>query len=136
VRETESRRGRKKKRTYRKRVALDPPEAVTIAVHALQSFFIELPYFIDSAIADFKAVSVGSPKHAVRHRPAWQYEGDQLLIESQDEEKHIEVELRTETQILSEEQPTIELHPIAQRLIDEQRENLDRVARLMKEEAE
>src|SRR5438094_909063 len=76
VHETESGRGRKKKRMYRRRAPLTHEEAASIAIEVLESFLIEIPCFIDSATEDFKRAALGVPKQTGRHLPAWRYEAD------------------------------------------------------------
>jgi len=134
VHETESGGRRKKKRVYRRRVALTHKEAADVAIKVLQSFFIELPCFIGSTSENFKGAAVGVPPQTGRHLPSWRYDEDQLVAEAEGLDKTLEIELRTETQILGEEQSTLSLKPIPLKLIDEQRTNLKRLAELMNTE--
>jgi len=64
IRQTETPVGRRQRaaRTYRQKVPYSHEEALAVALDVLQSHFIELPMFINSAAADFEKAAAASPR--------------------------------------------------------------------------
>jgi hypothetical protein len=105
IRETEpSPDGRKKPRVYRKTVPFTYEEALQVALDGLQAHFVEQPLFMKSAALNFTRTAIGRTGRRVRpgsERPRLNSakQRETISMEQLDEEKVVEIELQTETQI-------------------------------------
>jgi hypothetical protein len=126
VEETE-RTGRGKQRVYRRTVRFSDEEALKMAIDALQACFVEQPLFVKSAKKDFLLAAIGVPdtRSFVLGR-----ERQRAFLTHEGEEKSVEIELQTETQVLREAQQTFPLDPVAEPLIEQQTENLNELRSL------
>jgi len=132
ISETEiSRDRRQKPHTYRKTVPFTHDEALLVAIQVLEAHFIEVPLFINSAVADFTQSALGIPDQ----KPAIQVVGNdepELVIErAQGEPKDLEVELQPETRLTGEDRIPLSLQPIALARINEEKENLRRLLEMV-----
>src|SRR6266568_7733404 len=120
VAETEPIPGRRKRHVYRRTVPFSSGEALQIALNVLQAYFVEQPLFVDSAANELANAGVG-----VRYqrqdfpRPNIE-ESESVSIQGVGEEKSIEVEIQTETQILRAGEETLRLPRVATPMIEEQ----------------
>ena len=118
----------KKGRRFRKTVRFSDEEALRVAIDALKAYFIEQPSFTNTAIDEFAvaALDVGAN--------IWREPFDQPQVESTGGvpiQKRLEVETRTETQISSTDKQTDRLIPTDKELIDQQKENIERLDELV-----
>lgn len=129
IRQTETPVGRRQRvaRTYRRKVAYSHEEAVAVALDVLQSHFIELPMFMNSAAADFEKAAIGVPVDTRRGQTAIRHEAEALNLKDQGEPKQLQIELQTETQLSNTNEDIFNLEPILEGLIEEERANLDRL---------
>ena len=120
--------GRKKPRFYRKAVRLSDEEALRIATEGLRAHFVEQPLFTTSAVQEFKEAALGDRADSGRHlssdKPALaRFEGVRV-------EKQLEVELQTETQVLTADEPTVRLSSPAEDVLEQQKKNVERMFEL------
>jgi len=120
----------KKPRVYRKTVRFTDEEALQVALGALQAYFVEQPLFVRSASENFKRAAVGPPADEVRslwndkrYAPIDQQKGS-------GNEKVLEVELQTETQISRTDEQTFRLMPVSDELLDQQKAHMSRLSKL------
>jgi len=114
--------GRKRVRRYRKTVPFTHEEALHISLDVLQAYFVDLPVCINSAVDNFKSAAVAVSR---QNRPAWVQEERRLgATEHVGDEKPLEIELQTMTQISRTQQQTLRLKTWEQQLIDQQLNNL------------
>jgi hypothetical protein len=114
--------GRKRVRRYRKTVPFTHEEALHVALDVLQAYFVDLPLCINSAIENFKSAAVAASR---QDRPAWVQEERRLVTtEHVGDEKPMEIELQTVTQISRTQQETLPLKTWERQLIDQQLNNL------------
>jgi hypothetical protein len=115
--------GRKRVRRYRKTVPFTHEEALHISLEVLHAYFVDLPLCINSAVENFKSAAVTVSR---QNRPAsWVQEERRLLAtEHVGDEKPLEIELQTMTQISRTQQQTLPLKTWEQQLIDQQLNNL------------
>lgn len=116
---------RKKARVYRKSVPFSHEEALQVALDALQAYFVEQPMFVTSAADSLAKAANGVPQHDL---PSWAYspaasagEPEPLTLEGTNEEKAVEIEMQTETQLSRTREETIPLKRVPDGLIEEQR---------------
>jgi hypothetical protein len=129
IRQTEPPSGRRQRviRTYRQKVPYSHEEALAVALDVLQSHFIELPMFINSAAADFEEASVGVPADTRRGQISIRHEAEALTLKDQGEPKQLQIELQTETQLSNTNEDIFNLEPSPEGLIEEERANLVRL---------
>ena len=114
---------RKKTHIYRKTVAFTHEEALQVALDALQAYFVEQPLFIDEAAKNFAEAAVGVPSGRFLFQIS--DEGrEPVKIEHMGDEKQIEIELQTETQISRTGDETVSLKRTARSQIEEQQRNI------------
>lgn len=125
---------RKKARVYRKTVPFSHEEALEVALDALQAYFVEQPMFVDSAADSLAKAAIGVPKHNL---PNWAYspsvvaeEPEPLSLEGKDEEKAVEIELQTETQISKTGEETLPLQRKPKDQIEQQRQHIIHLRKL------
>lgn len=126
---------RKKARVYRKTVPFTHGEALQIALDALQAYFVEQPLFVASAADSLAKAAIGVPQHNL---PSWAYspatsgsEPEPLSLEGTNEEKAVEIEMQTETQLSRAGEETIPLRRMAKEQIDAQRQHITNLRKLM-----
>jgi hypothetical protein len=126
---------RKKARVYRKTVPFSHEEALQVALDALQAYFVEQPRFVDSAADSLAKSAIGVPRH---NFPSWPYnssasavEPEPLSIEGKNEEKLIEIEMQTETQILRTGEETIRLKRVPKEEIEAQHQQITALRKLV-----
>ena len=113
---------RKKARAYRRTVPFTHEEALRVALDALQAYFVEQPLFVDSATANLAKAAIGVPQAFSRSVAAG--EREPLSLEGADEEKAVEIEMQTETQLSRTGEETIRLKRASKELIGEQRDHI------------
>jgi hypothetical protein len=121
---------RKKPRVYRKTVPFSHEEALQVALDALRAYFVEQPLFINSVADNLAKAAVGVP---TERRPARQMSAEKpepVSLEQVGEEKRVEIELQTETQISRSGEETMPLKRLAKEQIEVQRENIARLRKL------
>ncbi len=121
---------RQKSRTYRKTVPFTHNEALEVAIQVLRAHFIEIPLFINSAAMNFKQAALGVPEQRGALPLIGSLESELLVTKDEGENKELEVELQTETQISTAARRTFPLEPVAANLIEEEAENLQSLADL------
>jgi hypothetical protein len=114
----------KKPRVYRKTVPYSYAEALQIAVKALEAYFVEQPRFIGSCLDTMAHAELAA--RAGRDRSP--FDGDP---ETRDQEKQVQVELRTETQILESSEDVFTLHRAPVENVREQEANLVQLRKLI-----
>jgi hypothetical protein len=126
---------RKKARVYRKTVPFTHEEALQIALEALQAYFVEQPLFVASAADSLAKASIGVPRHDL---PSWAVspgasssEPEPLSLERMNEEKAVEIEMQTETQLSRTREETIPLKRMSAQRINEQRRHITDLRRLV-----
>ena len=127
--------GKKKIREYRKAVPYTYAEAIIVALTALEAYFIAQPLFRNSCADNFTPAAVGVPRSSARKIDQSQkFAFDPKSVGTN---KAIQIELRTETQLLPQvqaSQVTGELYQfegVSPLTIQEERENLDHLRRLL-----
>lgn len=132
VSETEiSRDRRQKPRTYRKTVPFTHDEALLVAIQVLEAHFIEVPLFINSAVADFTESALGIPEQKQAIQASWQDKPEIVIEQAQGEPKDLDVELQPETRLSGEDRRPLRLQPIALDRINEEKENLRRLLEMV-----
>ena len=126
---------RKKDRVYRKTVPFTHDEALQVALDALQANFVEQPLFVDSAADNLAKAAIGVPK---QNLPEWAFsaatsasEPEPLLLEATGEEKAVEIEMQTETQLSKTEEETIPLKRMSKEQIEDQRLRINDLRKLV-----
>jgi len=114
---------RKKTRAYRKTAPFSYAEAFEAALAALEAYFVDQPYFVDSCLDDLTWAALG--RSGDRYAPHFQPD-----LEDVGREKAVEFERRTETQLTESAQETLRLRRIPVEGIGEQRDNFARLAEL------
>ena len=118
----EQRLGRRKIRKYRKTVPFTHEEALHVSLEVLRAYFVELPLCINSAIDNFKFAGIIPLRQG---RPAWIQEEKSLeAAEHVGDEKPLEIEIQTITQISRTQQQPLTLKKWEAQLIDQQLTNL------------
>ena len=121
---------RRKPRVYRRTVRFSPEEALQVAVDALQAYFVEQPLFIDNASNNFAKAALGRPTHGLNQ---WVPSGDErepVILEQQGNEKYLEIELHTETQVTREGDEVFALKRLPRQSIEEQRQQINHLRAL------
>jgi hypothetical protein len=114
--------GRRRVRRYRKTVPFTHEEALHVSLDVLQAYFVELPLCINSAIGNFKSAGIDASR---QDGPAWILEERKLVTaEHVGEEKPMEIELQTVTQISRTQKDTLPLKTWERQLIDQQVNNI------------
>jgi hypothetical protein len=118
----EQRLGRKRVRRYRKTVPFTHEEALHVALDVLQAYFAELPLCINSATENFRSAAVGA---SWQDRPSlFREEKTRSGAEHVGDEKPLDIELQTVTQISRTQQQTLRLKSWERGLVDQQSNNL------------
>lgn len=133
--EPSRRRGKKKSRLYRKTVPYTDEEALTVALKALEAYFIQHPLFINSLHHNIAKTIIGEPR---RSRYPWE-KGQTFSVKKETEgiekqvvvEIHTETQLRTAIQVVGSTQEMEDLAPVGTKGVDEQRRNLSRLRELV-----
>lgn len=127
---------RKKARVYRKTVPFTHEDALQIALDALQAYFVEQPLFVDSAADSLAKSAIGVPKNDL---PSWAFspavaasEPEPLTLKGTNEEKAVEIEMQTETQLSRTGEETIPLKRMSKEQIGVQRHRIDDLRKLTK----
>ena len=121
---------RKKDRVYRKTVAYSHAEALQVALKALHAYFVEQPLFVDSALQQFAKAAVGVPPPRRILRGGQEKEAEPVFLEHAGEEKNVEIEIQTETQISKTGEPTQSIEKIPLELVAEQERNFKKLGEL------
>ncbi len=122
---------RKKARVYRKTVSFTREEALQVALDALQAYFVEQPLFVDSAAANLAKAAVGVP---AERRHTWQAvseEPEAVSVEQAGEDKLVEIELQTETQLDKSGEETLPLKRREPAQINAQQRHITELRSLM-----
>lgn len=132
VTETEPSQDRRKKaRAYRKAVPFTRMEALQVALDALQANFVEQPLFVDSAATNLAEAAIGVPDERGRTRQASSDEPEAVSPERIGEEKHVEIELQTETQLDKSGQETMPFKRSPRAQIEVQQRHIAELRRLV-----
>lgn len=126
--EPSRRRGKRKSRVYRKTVPYTDEEALSVAVKALETYFVQQPLFMNSLHQNIAKTMIGEPR---RSRYPWE-KGQVFQIKKETEgiEKQVVVEIHTETQlraavqVAGTTQEMQNLAPVDMNQVEEQRRNL------------
>jgi hypothetical protein len=124
--------GRRKKnaRVYRKTVPYTYGEALQVAIHALTAYFVEQPLLVESCL-DNMAHAVLGAKH---QRYYWLADKKQplgIIPNTDNSEKVVQIELRTETQISRPDQETQQLTRVPAKQIQEEQANLTKLREIV-----
>lgn len=123
--------GRKKDRIYRKTVPFSHDEALQIALDALQAYFVEQPMFVSSSADNLAKSAIGVPQKGLQN---WRVDGieanESLSLEGIDQEKAVEIELQTATQISRIGEETIPLKRISREQIEQQHKQIIELRKL------
>lgn len=125
-------RGKKTKElSFRRVVPFSAPQALNVALDALNAHFVEQPLFRNSVLDDMAQSALGAV--APESAQSRSKEGA-ITPEGKGQEKAVEIELRTETQLLSDthlgvpNQPdTFRIERVSTELIESQKANLLRL---------
>jgi hypothetical protein len=123
-------RSRKKTHIFRKTVAFTHEEALQVAMNALQAYFVEQPLFIDEAAKNFAEAGLGAQASGQFQFQISDEEREPVKIEHLGDEKQIEIELQTETQISRTGEETVSLIRTVKSQIEEQQRNIARLRTL------
>lgn len=125
VTETEPSQSRRKKaRVYRKAVPFTREEALQVALDALQAYFVEQPLFVDSAATNMAKAAVGVPGERRRTWGMISEEPEAVSVEQVGEEKLVEIELQTETQLDKSGEATMPLKRMQKHQIEAQQRHI------------
>jgi hypothetical protein len=95
IQETE-RRGKKTLRFYRHTVPYSPDEALKVALDVLRAHFVEQPLFMNSCHDNMAQAAVG-----LNDTRSFPWEGKKQIVQSSmGEDKAVEIEVQTETEIV------------------------------------
>jgi hypothetical protein len=120
--------GRRRVRKYRKTVPFTHEEALRLALDVLQAYFVDLPFCINSSIENLRSAAVSAAR---QERSPWGEEENKVVSNEQvGDEKEVEIELQTVTQISRTQQETLPLKTWEQQAIDNQFDQLKRIAHL------
>lgn len=127
---------RKKSRIYRKTVPFTHEEALQVAIDALQAHFVEQPLFVESAAFNFSKTGIDQSRRRFRpgvERPRLNSskEREAVSMEQVDEEKEVQIELQTETQIEKSGPETVPLKRLDPVEIEDRRRQLSALRRLV-----
>jgi len=130
VTETEpSQDGRRKARVYRKAVPFTRGEALKVALDALQAYFVEQPLFVDSVATNLGKAAVGM---LVERQRMWRAEEPEAVSTQQaGEEKLVEIELQTETQLDKSGEATMLLKRMPKNQIEMQQRHITKLRGLV-----
>jgi hypothetical protein len=131
VAETEPIPGRRKRHVYRRTIPFSNEEALQVAVTALQAYFVEQPMFVDAAAAEFAQAAIGIPIGRQTFSPITLEKHEAVSLDKQGEEKRIEIEIQTETQIARAGEETLPLVRVPTGTIEEQRQQINRLRELV-----
>jgi len=115
---------RKKQRSYRKTVAFTYEEALQVAVDALQAYFVEQPLFVNSALENLRKTAMEGADNAEVQWNVESVKREQLSTQPPGEEKDVEFEIQTETQIERGGDESLKVARIPVTEIQEQQENI------------
>ena len=123
-------RRRRKPRVYRRTVRFTDGEALDVALAVLRAHFIEQPLFANSAAENFRLVALETER---RTQPLSVRDSTQpgRPEHGRGQEKRLEVELETETQISGTTRPTLPIDRIPDGQVREQQSNLERLSELV-----
>jgi hypothetical protein len=124
-------RRRNKKRSYRRTVQYDYEEALQVAIHALQAYFVEQPLFIDSCTRNMTSTRIDTSQSFRSRWYAANEQPEERGAESKELPRKIEIELKTETQISESNEEVFDLQPRDPAQIDSQRENISKLKELL-----
>ena len=131
VTETEPIPGRRKRHVYRRIVPFSSSEALQIALNVLQAYFVEGPLFVDSTANALASAGVGV-RYQRQDFPRSNIEkSESVSIQGVGEEKSIEVEIQTETQVLRAGEETLRLSRVPMSMIEEQRQQVRHLRELI-----
>lgn len=109
-----------KQRIYRKTVRFTNEEALQVAMEVLRAYFVEQPFFVNSALDDFAKSGYGVPTEGIVDRPndaaTRRAEGPRGVGVP----KEVEIELQTETQISKESDQMFALQPVSEEKLEQQ----------------
>jgi hypothetical protein len=129
VQETEQvrRRGRVTSQSFRRTLPFSSQQALEVALKTLNAHFIEQPLFHNSVLDEVAQVSLG----VVEPTPRQSWSKEQLVkLEGKGDQKTVEIELHTETQLLRDtestqrEPDTVVILRVPAELIEEQKTNV------------
>lgn len=124
--------GRKRPRVYRKTVPFTHTEALEVALNALQAHFVEQPLFLESAANNLAKAAVGGPEFQLpRQRHNISEEREVISLHQVNEEKAVEIEVQTETQIEKSGPETQRLKKPDRAQIEDRERELNVLRRLM-----
>ena len=122
--------GTRRPRKYRKAVRLEEEEALRVVIRALQAHFVEQPLLITSAINDLSVAILGGSTTLDRQAPFDEWSS--LDTTDTPIERNLEIELRTETQVLPDREDTVQLSSIDKEMIEGQKANIELLSTLTK----
>lgn len=120
---------RKKERVYRKAVPFTRKEALQVALDALQAYFVEQPLFVDSAASNLAKAAVGVPVE--RQHMGGAEEPEAVSVQQTGEEKLVEIELQTETQLDKSGEATMLLNRMPKNQIEMQQRHIAKLRSLV-----
>lgn len=136
VQETEQvrkRGGKMKSLSFRRTVPFSTEQALEVALEALKAHFVEQPLFANSVLDDMAQSAFGVVEAGSQQSPSKQ---TILKAQGRGEQKAVEIELRTETQLLSDThmattQPdTFRIGRVPAELIEDQKTNVRKLREL------
>lgn len=117
---------RRKVRKYKVNRAYTPAEALEVALGVLQAHFVEVPLFINSALANFEQAAIG-----VLEKPYFGYGERDVRKEDVGSPKEVHIELQTETRISQVAQEVFPLKATSLQEIENQKENIVHLKKLI-----
>jgi len=121
---------RRNVRVYRQTVPFTHQEALEVAFDALQAYFVEQPLFIEAAAESFAKTAVGVPIQRRRTQAVSGEEREPLSLEQEGDEKMIEIELQTATQITTTGDEVLPLKRTPMERVEEQKRNIAQLRKL------
>lgn len=123
-------RGRRS-RTYRKIVPFSHEEALQVGLNVLRAYFIEIPQCINSAIDNFRGTALGVPEHSSRPFHFDEPWAEPVIKELEGEEKAVEIELQTITQISKSFQETLPLKIVESQQVRDKEDKFKQLTQLV-----
>ncbi len=118
-------------RYYRRTVRMTDADALQALVDSLRAVFVEQPLFVNSALMNSRFTAIGLPVQRQLFPSATTSNETSLAYEHVGEDKEVEIELQTETQISQEDEQTMALKQVDEGLIQGQLDNLQRLRHLV-----
>ena len=112
---------RRNLRTYEMNVPYTEEEALAVAVRFFRSYFVDLPFVINSLFEEFAHAAIGVPTQLALGQVE---EVEELEITEAGAVKAVQIEIQTETQLTPTDQPVLQLSIYSQQAIDEQANNV------------